>query len=135
MRDMVDIEIRVRYAETDKMGIAYYANYFVWFEVGRTELCRARGFRYADLENQGYFLVVTEVYCKYRNSVKYDEAIIVRTRVKRLNKRMIIFSYNLLRKESGEIIAEGETKHICLDSTGKVKSLPEKFLKCLSNVG
>lgn len=134
MRDMVDIEIRVRYAETDQMGVAYYANYFVWFEVGRTEFCRARGFRYADLERQGYILVVTEAHCKYRNSVRYDETIVVRTGLKKLHKRMVIFSYNIIRKEDGELIAEGETKHICLDSTGKVRSLPERFLNCLSGL-
>ncbi len=132
MGDTVDIEIRVRYAETDQMGVAYYANYLVWFEVGRTEFCRAKGFRYADLEKQGYILVVTEAYCKYRNSVKYDEMIVVRTGLKKLNKRMVIFSYNIIRKEDKELVAEGETKHICLDSTGKVRSLPEEFLNCLS---
>jgi acyl-CoA thioester hydrolase len=132
MKDTVDIDIRVRYAETDQMGVAYYANYFVWFEVGRTEFCRKRGFRYADLENQGYILVVTETYCKYRSSARYDETIVVRTGLRKLNRRMVIFTYNILRKENGELIAEGETKHICLDSSGKVRSLPEKFLNCLA---
>lgn len=132
MKGTVDIDIRVRYAETDQMGVAYYANYFIWFEVGRTEYCRQRGFRYAELEKQGYILVVTEAHCKYRNSTRYDETITVRTGLKRLNKRMIIFSYQIIRKEDGELIAEGETKHICLGSTGKVKSLPAKFLDCLA---
>ena len=131
MRDAVDIDLRVRYAETDQMGVAYYANYLVWFEVGRSELCRKRGFRYADLEALGFKLVVTDVHCRYRNSARYDETVIVRTRLKGLNKRMVTFGYQILRQDTEEIIAEGETKHICVDTNGKTKSLPEKFLVCL----
>ena len=66
-KETTDIEVRVRYAETDKMGVAYYANYFVWFEVGRAELCRKKGFMYSDLEDLGYILVVTDAHCHYRN--------------------------------------------------------------------
>jgi len=132
MKDTVDIDIRVRYAETDQTGVAYYANYLVWFEVGRSELCRKRGFRYADLEALGYKLVVTDVHCRYRSSVKYDETVIVRTWLKGVNKRMITFGYQILREDREEVIAEGETRHICVDSNGKTKSLPEKFLVCLA---
>jgi len=132
MKDLVDVDIRVRYAETDQMGVAYYANYLVWFEVGRSEFCRKRGFQYADLEALGYKLVVTDVHCKYRNSARYDEAVIVRTRLKGVNKRMITFGYQILRKDREEVIAEGETRHICVDSKGKTKSLPENFLVCLT---
>ncbi len=132
MKDLVDVEIRVRYAETDQMGVAYYANYLVWFEVGRSEFCRARGFRYIDLEALGYKLVVTDVNCRYRNSARYDETVIVRTRLKGVNKRMITFRYQILRKDQEEVIAEGETRHICVDSNSKTKSLPEKFLVCLT---
>jgi acyl-CoA thioester hydrolase len=131
MKDAIDSDIRVRYAETDQMGVAYYANYLVWFEVGRSELCRKRGFRYADLEALGYKLVVTDVHCRYRNSARYDETVIVRTHLKGLNRRMVTFGYQILRKDTEEIIAEGETKHICVDLNGKTKSLPEKFLVCL----
>ena len=133
MKDVVDVDIRVRYAETDQMGVAYYANYLVWFEVGRSELCRERGFRYADLEAMGYKLVVTDVHCRYRSSARYDETVIVRTRLKDAKKRMIAFGYQVLRKNQGEeVIAEGETQHICVDSNGKTRSLPEKFLVCLT---
>jgi len=131
--EWVDVDIRVRYAETDQMGVAYYSNYLIWFEVGRTELCRNKGFRYKDLEELGYRLVVTEVYCKYRNSARYDEIVTVRTHLKEINKRRITFGYQILRKEGEELIAEGETCHICVDSNGKTKSLPEKFLSCLAN--
>jgi acyl-CoA thioester hydrolase len=131
-KGLVDIDIRVRYAETDQMGVAYYANYLVWFEVGRSEFCRERGFRYADLEAMGYKLVVTDVHCRYRSSARYDETVIVRTRLKDANKRMITFGYQILRKDQEEVIAEGETQHICVDSNGKTKSLPGKFLVCLT---
>ncbi len=132
MTDRVDVEIRVRYAETDQMGVAYYANYLVWFEVGRSEFCRERGFRYVDLEALGYRLVVTDVHCRYRSSARYDEKVIIRTRLKDANKRMITFGYQILCKGQEEIIAEGETQHICIDSSGKTKSLPAKFLVCLT---
>jgi acyl-CoA thioester hydrolase len=132
VNDIVDVDIRVRYAETDQMGVAYYANYLVWFEVGRSEFCREKGFRYADLEASGYKLVVSDVHCRYRNSARYDETVIVRTRLKDANKRMITFGYQILRKDQEEVIAEGETQHICVDSNGKTKSLPGKFLVCLT---
>jgi acyl-CoA thioester hydrolase len=133
MKDLVDVDIRVRYAETDQMGVAYYANYLVWFEVGRSEFCRERGFRYGDLEASGYKLVVSDVHCRYRSSARYDETVIVRTRLKDANKRMITFGYQILRKDpKEEVIAEGETQHICVDSNGKTRSLPERFLVCLT---
>ena len=132
MKDTVEIVVRVRYAETDKMGVAYYANYLVWFEVGRSEYCRKKGFRYADLEDLGYILVVTEAHCRYRSSARYDEVITVRTRLKGMNKRMVTFGYQLLRKESEEVIAEGETKHLSLGPNGKPMSLPEKFVAILN---
>jgi acyl-CoA thioester hydrolase len=127
MKDAADCEIRVRYAETDQMGVVYYANYLVWFEVGRSELCRKRGFCYADLEASGFKLVVTDVHCRYRNAARYDEAITVRTWLKGLNSRMITFGYRILRTEKEEVIAEGETRHICIDSNGKPKSIPKEF--------
>ena len=133
MKDLVDVEIRVRYAETDQMGVAYYANYLVWFEVGRSEFCREKGFRYVDLEASGYKLVVTDVHCRYRSSARYDETVIVRTRLKDVNKRMITFGYQILRQgREEEVIAEGETQHLCVDSNGKTKSLPGKFLVSLT---
>src|SRR4030042_5460845 len=109
MKDPVDGETRVRYAETDQMGVAYYANYLIWFEVGRSEYCRKRGFSYAELEAKGYKLVVTDVACRYRNAARYDETILIRTWLKGLNRRMITFGYQILRPETREIIAEGET--------------------------
>jgi len=132
VKDTVDSDIRVRYAETDQMGVAYYANYLVWFEVGRSEFCRKRGFIYADLEKLGFRLAVTDARCHYRSAARYDDLVVVRTRLKELNKRMITFGYQILRRESEELVAEGETRHICLDSNNKPKSLPEPFLARLT---
>jgi len=132
VKDVVDCEIRVRYAETDQMGIAYYANYLVWFEVGRSEFCRKRNFSYAELEKMGYKLVVTEAYCKYRNAVRYDDAVTIRTRLKDLNKRILTFGYQIIRKEDGEVAAEGESRHLCVDASARPRSLPPEFLKRLA---
>ena len=129
-KDVVECELRVRYAETDQMGIAYYANYLIWFEVGRSEFCRQRDFSYAVLEGLGYKLVVTEAQCRYRNAARYDDLITVQTRLKALDKRIITFGYEIVRKD--ELIAEGETRHLCVDAAGKPKSLPKEFLTRLA---
>ncbi len=133
MKYTVDCDIRVRYAETDQMGVAYYANYLVWFEVGRGELCRRKGFSYTKLEALGYKLVVTDVHCHYRNSARYEEVVTIRTWLKGVHKRMITFGYQILRKNEGkeELIAEGETRHVSLDSKGTPKSMPKEFLDLL----
>jgi acyl-CoA thioester hydrolase len=127
MKDSVDVEIRVRYAETDQMGVAYHANYLIWFEVGRSEFCRERGFSYSEMEAKGYKLVVTDVHCRYRNAARYDETIVIRTWLKEMNRRMITFKYQIFRPEKKEVIAEGETRHLSLDSNGKPKILSEEF--------
>lgn len=132
MMGTVNTDIRVRYAETDQMGIAYYANYLVWFEVGRSEFCRQKKFSYAALEALGYKLVVTDVQCRYRNAARYDEVITVRTRLKSLDKRIITFGYEIVRQDKKELIAEGETRHLCIDEAGKPKSLPKEFLTRLA---
>jgi acyl-CoA thioester hydrolase len=115
------------------MGVAYYANYLVWFEVGRGEFCREKGFSYVKLEALGYRLVVTDVHCHYRNSARYDELVTVRTWLKEVHKRMITFGYQILRKDRSneELIAEGETRHVNLDSSGTPKSLPKEFFDLL----
>ncbi len=128
----VDIEVRVRYAETDKMGVAYYANYFIWFEIGRSEYCRRKGFSYADLEALGYILVVTDARCRYRGPARYDEAITVRTQLREINRRMVTFGYQLFRLGNQEILAEGETRHLSIGPDGRSKSLPKKFIEMLS---
>ena len=101
--------LRVRYAETDKMGVVYHANYLIWFEIGRTEFCRARGFSYRDLEeDENAFLVVAESYCRYKAPAYYDDELIVRTHITELRRRSLRFGYELVRVSDGVVIAEAE---------------------------
>jgi len=127
----VDFDVRVRYVDTDQMGVVHHGNYMMWFEVGRTEFCRSRGFTYHDLEKMGYHLMITDLRCHYRKAVRYDEMISVRTWVKDLKKRMVTFGYQIVRKETGEAVAEGETRHICLNTSGKPRMIPEAFRSCI----
>ena len=100
--------LRVRYSETDKMGVVYHANYLVWFEIGRTEFCRARGFSYRDMEeNENSFLVVAESYCRYKAPAYYDDELVVRTHITELRRRSLRFGYEIIRVPDGTVIAEG----------------------------
>jgi acyl-CoA thioester hydrolase len=125
-----ETKLRVRYAETDQMGVAYHSNHLIWFEVGRVELMRQMGFSYRDMErDEDRFIAVAEVTCRYRAPARYDEEIVVRTRLKHVRKSVVVFSYELLRAAGGEVLAEGETAHVVTDSKLKVAPLPEKYLK------
>ncbi|HYH85793.1 MAG TPA: thioesterase family protein [Pyrinomonadaceae bacterium] len=126
--------IRVRYAETDRMGVVYHANYLVWFEIGRTEFCRSRGFNYKDMEeNDSAFLVVAESYCRYKAPARYDDEMIVRTHITELRRRSVRFGYEVIRASDGVIIAEGETGHVVTDVNNRVISLPESYRLALSS--
>jgi acyl-CoA thioester hydrolase len=125
-----ETRLRVRYAETDQMGVVYHSNHLIWFEVGRVELLRQMGFSYRDMErDDGRFIAVAEVKCRYRAPVYYDEEVIVRTRLKSVRESVVVFSYELVRAASDALLAEGETTHIVTDASMKVASLPEKYLK------
>jgi acyl-CoA thioester hydrolase len=124
-----ETRLRVRYAETDQMGVVYHSNHLIWFEVGRVEMMREMGFSYRDMEREdGRFIAVAEVTCRYRAPVYYDEEVVVRTRLKKVREKVIIFSYELVRADDRTLLAEGETTHIVTDSTMKVVPLPEKYL-------
>ncbi len=124
-----ETRLRVRYAETDQMGVVYHSNHLIWFEVGRVELMRQMGFSYRDMESQdGRFIAVAEVKCRYRAPVYYDEEVVVRTRLKSVRESVVVFSYELVRADGGTLLAEGETTHIVTDSTMKIAALPEKYL-------
>jgi acyl-CoA thioester hydrolase len=124
---VAESRLRVRYAETDQMGYAYYANYFVWFEVGRTDLCRIRGFTYADLEREtGTFLPVIEAECRYRLPLRYDDELTVRTWVEEFRSRGMTFRYEVLN-EDGEIAGEGRTRHIFVGARGRPRTFPESY--------
>jgi acyl-CoA thioester hydrolase len=124
--------LRVRYAETDKMGVVYHANYLIWFEIGRTEFCRARGFSYRDMEeNEDAFLVVVESYCRYKAPAYYDDVLRVRTHITELRRRSLRFGYEIVRESDGTVIAEGETGHVVTDANGRVRSMPPGFAERL----
>jgi acyl-CoA thioester hydrolase len=124
-----ETRLRVRYAETDQMGVVYHANHLIWFEVGRVELMREMGFSYRDMEREdGRFIAVAEVTCRYRAPVYYDEEIVVRTRLQKVRESVIVFSYELVRADNRTLLAEGETTHIVTDSKMNVATLAEKYL-------
>jgi acyl-CoA thioester hydrolase len=121
--------LRVRYAETDQMGVVYHANHFIWFEVGRVELLRQLGFSYKDMEQQDHcFIAVVDARCRYKAPARYDEEIVVRTWLKNIRESVIHFGYELLRVEDGSLLAEGETTHIVADAQMRKTVLPEKYM-------
>ena len=118
-----EITIRVRYAETDRMGLLHHANYLVYFEQGRTELLRSMGLSYKEMEDQGFLLVLTRVQVRYRRAARYDELLTLKTTVTRTTAVKIEHRYELSR--AGELLAEGETTLGCIDRDGKPQLLPE----------
>jgi len=133
----VTTQVRVRYAETDQMGIVYYANYLVWFELGRVELLRSIGLAYSRLESDhGCILPVIDVSCRYKSPARYDDEILIETRPAMLRGTVLKFAYRILRKardgeeQTGEertLLAEGETVHVVCDDQLQRKPLPEKY--------
>ncbi len=123
-----ETEIRVRYAETDKMGIVHHSNYLIWFEAGRSDLCRARGFSYKEMEeNDNALMVVAESYCRYKSPAYYEDVLTVRTRVAEIRSRSIRFIYEIFRPADGILLAEGETLHLVTDQSKKVRQIPDVY--------
>jgi acyl-CoA thioester hydrolase len=113
----VESRVRVRYKETDQMGIAHHSNYLVWFEIGRTDLCRRTGIPYDEIERRGYLLVVTEIACRYRTPFRYDEEVLIRTSVGEVASRAMRFEYELYDASGEELRATGYSSHLWLDKT------------------
>ena len=125
-----ETRLRVRYAETDQMGVVYHSNHFIWFEVGRVELLRQMGFSYRDMESQdNCFIAVAEAKCRYRAPVRYDEEVVVRTELLNVRESVIHFGYELRRAEAGTLLAEGETTHIVTDAAMKIATLPDRYMQ------
>ncbi|MEW6421184.1 MAG: thioesterase family protein [Deinococcota bacterium] len=122
--------LRVRYAETDAMGVAHHANYPVWFEVGRTDLMHRLGLPYAEVEARGYYLMLSGLHVEYRRAARYDDHLTLITRVGSVRSRTLTFSYELWRGE--ELLATGETRHIATDKTYRPARLPEDVLTLLT---
>lgn len=121
-------EIRVRYAETDKMGIVHHSNYLIWFEAGRSDLCRARGFSYKEMEDQdNALMVVAESYVRYKSPAFYEDVLLVRTQVAEIRSRSIRFIYEVYRESDETLLAEGETLHLVTDENKKVKIIPDIY--------
>ena len=132
MSEYFDTIVRVRYAETDQMGVVYYGNYYTYFEVGRVEYMRHRGVDYKQMELQDdTFIVVAESSCRYHRPARYDDPLLIRTRVTDFKRRTIRFRYEILHQETGELLATGETAHVVCDGRGKPKTLPEKYRRLL----
>jgi acyl-CoA thioester hydrolase len=134
----VTTEVRVRYAETDQMGVVYYANYLVWFEIGRVELLRSLGLAYSQLEAEhACILPVVEAHCRYRSPARYDDKILIETRPSLLRGTVLKFAYRIYRNNSGqnaeerELLAEGETVHVVCDDKLQPRRLPEKYATAL----
>ena len=128
-----ETEIRVRYAETDKMGIVHHANYLVWFEAGRSELCRASGFSYKEMEADGLLMLVAESYLRYKAPAHYEDILIIRTKVAEIRSRSIRFVYEVYRPEDDTLIAEGETMHLMTDADRNVRTIPDIYKSKLIN--
>jgi acyl-CoA thioester hydrolase len=118
--------VRVRYAETDQMGVVYYANYFVWFEVGRTDLLRDAGWSYREMELEGIALPVIEAHCEYRQSARYDDELEIRTTGSQLSPVRVAFDYEVVRPSDAATIATGRTIHAALDREGRPCRLPSR---------
>ena len=118
-----EMTIRVRYAETDRMGLLHHAGYFVYFEMGRTELLRQRGLSYREIEDSGHLLVIVEAGCKFKRPAFYDDLLTLKTSVARVTHVKIVHHYQLLR--DGVLLAEGHTTLACVDREGKPQALPD----------
>ena len=128
-----DIEVRVRYAETDAFGYLHHAQYFVYFEMGRTELLRASGARYRDMEQRGLFYVVARLDCRYRAPARYDDMLTLTTRVERLTRVRVDHSYEL--KRSGELLTEASSTLVLVDRQGRPTALPDDLYAVMSGDG
>jgi acyl-CoA thioester hydrolase len=123
-----DVTVRVRYAETDQMGIDYHSNYLIWFEVGRVELMRSLGFDYKQMELQDdTYIVVADLHCRYHHPARYDELLTVRTKILEAKSRTLKFGYEIFRQPDQELLATGHTIHVACSRAGQVKHFPDKY--------
>jgi acyl-CoA thioester hydrolase len=128
MTEFSETVARVRYKDTDQMGMVYHGNYFTYFEIGRVEYMRERGIAYKQMEREDdSYIVVAEASCRYLRPARYDDLLRIKTRVSESRRRSIRFTYEILRHESGEVLAIGETLHIVCNREGRPKSLPQKY--------
>jgi acyl-CoA thioester hydrolase len=124
-----EAQLRVRYAETDQMGVVYHSNYIIWFEVGRVEMLRQLGFTYRDMEKlDDIHIAVADVHCRFKAPAMYDDLLTIRTRLVNVRGSILHFGYQIVRAEDGKMLAEGESVHIVVDSSFQRMHLPQKYL-------
>lgn len=132
---VLETRLRVRYAETDQMNVAYHSNYIVWFEVGRVEFMRQLGFTYRQMEvDDQLHLPVVEVRCRYKAPARYDDELVIRTHIARLRSSLIHFRYEVVRAEDGLLLAEGESTHVAVNSQMEKTPFPEKYMSVFRQV-
>lgn len=125
-----EARLRVRYAETDQMGVAYHANHFIWFEVGRVEFLRQLGFSYREMEEKdGCFIAVVDARCRYKAPAHYDDELILSTQLKNVRESVVHFGYELRRASDGLLLAEGETTHVVTDAEMNKSKIPERYMQ------
>jgi acyl-CoA thioester hydrolase len=127
-KDFIEFKERVRYSETDQMGVAHNKSYFEWFEIARTKYCRQKNIPYKDIEAQGFYLVVAESFCRYKMPLRYDEEFLMRVWAEEIKPKKVVFSYEVLTEKEKNLIASGYTVHIVTNSKAQVCSLPEEIL-------
>lgn len=126
----VETRLRVRYVETDQMGVVYHSHYIVWMEVGRVEYCRAKGLRYRDMEEQDdVLLAVAKMDCRFVSPARYDDEVVVATTIAKAHPRMVTFDYRISRAEDGQLLAEGQTTHIFCNRDLQRRKLPRKYFE------
>jgi acyl-CoA thioester hydrolase len=129
LKNHIEIEERVRYSETDQMGVAHNKVYFEWFEIGRTEYCRQKQIPYKDIEARGFYLVVVEAFCRYKRPLRYDDCFFIRIFLEEVTPKKVVFSYELLARPDRKLIAHGYTVHIVTNGRAEVCSLPDDLLE------
>jgi acyl-CoA thioester hydrolase len=127
LRPAGEARVRVRYAETDQMGVVYHSNYLIWFEVGRVEFIRQMGLDYKRMEEEGFSIAVVDVHVRYRTPARYDDELVIETRLLASRGAVVKFGYRILRAVDGVLLCEGETMHVCVGKDMKKICLPSKY--------
>jgi acyl-CoA thioester hydrolase len=131
--EFIETQVNVRYAETDQMGIVYYANYLVWFEVGRVAWCKAKGFHYGEMESTDKrYMIVAESSCRYKAPAHFEDDITVRTGLAKATDRVIQYCYQICNKSTGQLLATGETTHVVTDMNFRLSRLPNRYRQYFS---
>jgi acyl-CoA thioester hydrolase len=133
-KEVVETSVRVRYAETDAMGVVYHTNYLIWFEVGRGEYMRQKESDYTDFEAQGFYLPVSEVDARFIAPARYGDLVTIRTWVEELRSRGLTLAYEVVMQETGQVLVTGHTRHICTNREGHVRMIPQKMRSLLGGV-